>query len=246
MRLKDKVVIITGAAQGIGKAAGEMFLNEGARVIFCDIDIDTISEYVDKKQAEGFDCLAMYLNVCEKECVADVLEHIKEKYCRIDCLINNAGITQDNTLSKMTDDEWNRVIDVNLKGVFNCGQEVSRIMAEQKFGCIINVSSIVGIYGNYGQTNYAASKWGVIGMTKTWAKELGKFNIRVNAVAPGFIMTPMTDKMPDKVLEKMKDKSPLGILGNVKDIAYGMLYLASDESKYVTGTVLNIDGGTVL
>ena len=175
-----------------------------------------------------------------------MIEETVRTYGRVDILVNNAGITQDATLLKMTEKQWDLVIDVNLKGVFNCGQAAANVMVEQGSGVILNATSVVGLYGNYGQTNYAATKWGVIGMTKTWAKELGKKGVRVNAVAPGFILTPMTEKMPEKVLDMMKDKAPIKRLGMPEDIANAYLYLASDEASFVTGTVLEVSGGVVL
>ncbi|MEK7280253.1 MAG: SDR family oxidoreductase, partial [Nitrospirota bacterium] len=168
------------------------------------------------------------------------------RYGRIDVLINNAGITQDALLSKMTEEQWERVIDVNLKGVFNCIQALVDVMVSQGSGAIINTSSIVGINGNIGQVNYAATKAGVIGVTKTLAKELGKKGIRVNAVAPGFIKTPMTSGVPDKILETMKEKTPLRMLGEARDVAYAYLFLASDEARFVNGAVLCVDGGLVI
>lgn len=175
-----------------------------------------------------------------------MFETAKKYYGRVDILVNNAGITYDAKLVKMTEFEWDCVIDVNLKGVFNMGQAAAKIMMGQKSGVILNASSVVSLYGNFGQSNYAASKWGVNGLTKTWVKELGKYNIRVNAIAPGFILSPMVAKMPDKIKEMMKSKSVLKKMGKPDDIANGYTFLASDEAQYVTGTILSIDGGTVI
>lgn len=246
MRLKDKVAIITGAARGIGKATAEKFLKEGARVVICDINEEVVNKAVEDLNGISSDVIGLKVDVTNREEVGNMVKATLDKFGKIDCLVNNAGITADNTLLKLSEAEWDRVININLKGVFNCGQAVAAVMAEQGYGVILNASSVVGLYGNYGQTNYAATKWGVIGMTKTWAKELGKKGIRVNAVAPGFILTPMTEKMPEKVLEMMKDKAPLKRIGLPEDIANAYAFLASDEASFITGTVLSVDGGIVL
>lgn len=246
MRLKNKVAIITGAARGIGKATAVKFLKEGAKVVICDINEEIVNQTVEELKTISPDVIGFKVDVTNREEVDNMVKLTLEKFEKIDCLVNNAGITADNTLLKMTEDEWDRVININLKGVFNCGQAVARVMSEQGYGVILNASSVVGLYGNYGQTNYAATKWGVIGMTKTWAKELGKKGIRVNAVAPGFILTPMTEKMPEKILEMMKDKSPLKKLGMPEDIANAYAFLASDEASFITGAVISVDGGIVL
>jgi 3-oxoacyl-[acyl-carrier protein] reductase len=245
MRLKDKVAIVTGSARGIGKTTAEKFLKEGAKVVVCDINIDQVNETVTELKALG-EVEGFKVDVTSREDVDKLIAFAVEKFGRLDVMVNNAGITADNTLLKLTEAEWDRVINVNLKGVFNCGQAAAKVMADQGSGVILNASSVVGIYGNFGQTNYAATKWGVIGMTKTWAKELGKKGIRVNAVAPGFIVTPMTEKMPEKVLEMMKDKSPIKKLGYPEDIANAYAFLASEEASFITGTVLSVDGGVVL
>lgn len=246
MRLKEKVAIITGAGRGIGEFTAKRFAKEGAAVVVADLNPEDVNNVVESIKAEGGEAMAYIVNVTDRAMVNNMVKETVDKYGKIDILVNNAGITADNTLLKLTEEEWDRVINVNLKGVFNCGQAVAAVMAEKGSGVILNASSVVGIYGNFGQTNYAATKWGVIGMTKSWAKELGKKGIRVNAVAPGFIVTPMTSKMPEKVLDMMKDKSPLKTLGYPEDIANAYLFLASDEARYVTGTVLSVDGGVVL
>lgn len=246
MRLKDKVAIITGGGRGIGKTTCLRFAEEGAKVVVVATNKEDIQNVVDEVKAAGGEALGMAVDVTNREQVDQMVQDTVEKFGRVDILINNAGITADARMEKMTEEQWDRVIDVNLKGVFNCGQAAAKVMIEQKSGVIINASSLVGIYGNFGQTNYAATKWGVIGMAKSWAKELGPKGIRVNAVAPGFIMTPMTEKMPEKVLDMMKEKSPLKTLGYPEDIANAYLYLASDEARFVTGTVLSVDGGVVL
>jgi 3-oxoacyl-[acyl-carrier protein] reductase len=246
MRLKDKVAIITGSTQGIGKATAKLFAKEGAKVVICSRDTHLIEEVVDELKATGAQAIGFSVDVSNREQVDIMVSEVIKEYGKIDVLVNNAGITSDSMFKSMTEEQFDKVININLKGVFNCSQSVLPHMSEQGKGVILNASSVVGLYGNIGQTNYAATKWGVIGMTKSWAKELGRKGIRVNAVAPGFIITPMTDKVPDKVLDTMKEKSPLQKLGDVDDIAYAYLYLASDEAKYVTGTVLSVDGGLVL
>jgi len=178
--------------------------------------------------------------------VTTAVNEIVSKHKKIDILINNAGITRDASLLKMTPDQWKQVIDVNLTGVFNCTKAVAPIMVENKSGKIVNTSSVVGLYGNFGQTNYVATKSGIIGMTKVWARELGRKGINVNAVAPGFIATEMVETIPEKVIDMLKEKTPLGKLGNPEDIANAYLFLVSDEAKYITGTVLSVDGGLVL
>jgi len=246
MRLKDKVAVITGAARGIGKATALKFAKEGAKIVVTDMTLDAINETVEEAMALGAEVLAYAANVVNKDEMGKVVEDVVSKWSKIDILVNNAGITADNQLIKMPEEDFDKVIAVNLKGVYICSQAAAKVMAEQGSGVILNASSVVGVYGNFGQTNYAATKWGVIGMTKTWAKELGKKGIRVNAVAPGFILTPMVQKMPDKVLDMMRDKSPLKDLGLPEDIANAYAFLASDEARFITGTVLSVDGGVVL
>lgn len=246
MRLQGKVAIITGSARGIGKATAIKFAREGAKVVIADIVLEQVTQTAEELKALGYDAIGIKVDVTNREDVDNMIKTTVKSFGKLDCIVNNAGITADNTLLKMTEEEWDRVININLKGVFNCGQAAAKIMAEQGFGVILNASSVVGVYGNFGQTNYAATKWGVIGLTKTWAKELGKKGIRVNAVAPGFILTPMTEKMPEKVLEMMKDKAPLKSLGYPEDIANAYTFLASDEARFITGTVLSVDGGVVL
>lgn len=246
MRLNGKVAIITGSARGIGKATAEKFLKEGASVVICDISKEQVDTAVYELKSISENVVGIKVDVTNRAEVDEMVKFTLEKFGKIDCLVNNAGITADNTLLKMSEEEWDRVININLKGVFNCGQAVAKVMSDQGSGVILNATSVVGLYGNYGQTNYAATKWGVIGMTKTWAKELGKKGIRVNAVAPGFILTPMTEKMPEKVLDMMKDKAPLKRIGKPEDIANAYAFLASDEASFITGTVLSVDGGIVL
>lgn len=252
MRLKDKVALITGGAAGIGKATAELFAKEGAKVVICDVD----EERGQALAAElGDECSFYKVNVADRQAVQEWIDDVVEKYDRIDVLINNAGILRDALLVKvkegqlvgsMSEENFDLVISVNLKGVFNCAQAVAPVMINQKEGAIINATSIVGLDGNFGQTNYVATKAGVVGMTKVWARELGRHNIRVNAIAPGFILTEMVQQMPDRILDNMKQHTPLRRLGQPIDIANGYLYLASDDATYVSGTVLRIDGGIVV
>lgn len=244
MRLKGKTVMITGAGRGIGKTAALMMAAQGADLILCDIS-EEVNQAAEAARALGVKAWPLVCNVTDRHSVEATFQAALAAAGRIDALINNAGITADATMLKMTEEQWDRVIDVNLKGAFLVGQAAARAMTETG-GAIVNVASVVGLYGNFGQTNYAATKFGVIGMTKTWAKELGKYNIRVNAVAPGFIMTEMTAKMPEKVLDAMKEKSPFKRLGTPEDVANAFIFLASDEASYITGAVLSVDGGVVL
>jgi 3-oxoacyl-[acyl-carrier protein] reductase len=246
MKLKDKVAIITGSTQGIGKETAKTFAREGAKVVIAGIGEQAVKAAVEELKAAGAEVLGFEVDVTKRAQIDEMVAEVKKAWGRIDILVNNAGITADSMFRKMTEEQFDRVIDINLKGVYNCAQAVLETMIEQESGVILNSSSVVGIYGNVGQTNYAAAKWGVIGMTKTWAKELGRKGIRVNAVAPGFIMTPMTAAMPDKVLDMMKEKAPLQRLGTPEDIANAFLFLASDEASFVTGTVLSVDGGLVI
>lgn len=246
MRLKDKVAIITGSTKGIGKETAKVFAREGAKVVICGTNEALISSGVEELKEMGAEVLGFKVDVSKRAQVDEMVAGVKAAWGRIDILVNNAGITADAMFRKMTEEQFDKVININLKGVFNCAQAVLDTMLEQGSGVILNSSSVVGLYGNIGQTNYAAAKWGVIGMTKTWAKELGRKGIRVNAVAPGFIMTPMTEAVPEKVLDMMKEKAPLQRLGKPEDVANAFLYLASDEASFVTGTVLSVDGGLVI
>lgn len=246
MRLKDKVAIITGSGRGIGATTALKFAKEGAKVVVCDINTEDIDRTVNKIEALDREVIGIKIDVTSKEDVIRLIKVTLDKFKKIDILVNNAGITADARLIKMTEDQFDRVIAVNLKGTFNCGQEVAKIMIEQGNGVILNAASVVGIYGNYGQTNYSATKFGVIGMTKTWCKELSPKGIRINAVAPGFILTPMTEKMPEKVLNNMKEKTPLKRLGKPEDIANAYAFLASDEASFISGAVLEVTGGVVL
>ncbi len=246
MRLENKVTVITGAGSGIGKETALLFAKEGAKVVVADFNEKGGEETTADIKKNGGEAFFAKLDVSSREQAKQMVKITLEKYGRIDVLINNAGIVQDAFLSKMTEEQWDKVISVNLKGVFNCSQAVVEVMMNQGKGVIINTSSIVGLNGNVGQVNYAATKAGLIGMTKTLAKELGKKGVRVNAVAPGFIATPMTSNVPEKILEMMKEKTPLRRLGEAKDVAYAYLYLASDEANFVNGAVLCVDGGLII
>lgn len=247
MKLDGKVCIITGAASGIGKAASLLFAKEGAIVIACDLSEENLNLLKEENQGPGI-IEPMVLNVTDRDKVFEVVDKVYEKHGKIDVLVNNAGIIRDALLVRMNEEDWDAVINVNLKGVFNMTQAVAKIMLKQGKGSIVNTSSIVGVYGNIGQTNYSATKAGVIGMTKTWAKELARkgAQIRVNAVAPGFIKTPMTEKVPEKILQALNEKIPLGRMGEPEEVAKLYLFLASDDSSYITGQVIGIDGGLVI
>jgi 3-oxoacyl-[acyl-carrier protein] reductase len=252
MRLLDKVALITGGGSGIGKATAERFAEEGARVVICDVNEAAGNE---TSKAIGSKARFYKVNVADRGAAQEWVEAVVHEYGRIDVLINNAGILRDATLVKIKDGElvkqmpeedFDLVIDVNLKGVFNCTQAVAPVMIRQGGGVILNASSVVGLDGNFGQTNYVATKAGVIGMTKVWSRELGRYNIRVNAVAPGFIATEMVASMPEKIREGMVAHIPLGRLGQPRDIANAYLFLASDEAAYISGEVLRVDGGIVV
>jgi 3-oxoacyl-[acyl-carrier protein] reductase len=246
MRLKDKVSIITGAGRGIGQATALKFAREGARVVVSDVGQAAVDETVEKVRAEGGEALGFVVDVTSRAQIDAMVEATMARFGRIDVLVNNAGIVMDAQLRKMSDAAFDRVIDVNLKGTYNCARAVVDIMVEQGSGVILNASSIVGLYGNFGQTNYAASKFGVIGFAKTWARELGRKGIRVNAVCPGFIQTPIIASIPEKVLEGMRERVPLGRLGQPEDIANAYAFLASDEASYINGAVIEVGGGATL
>jgi len=252
MHLKDKVCLITGGAAGIGKATVIKFLSEGAKVIFCDLDGEAGSKLA---QELGQGTLFYKVNVTDRAAVQAWVDDVVEKFGRVDVLINNAGITRDGlfvkykngeVVSQMAEKDFELVVDVNLKGTFNCTQAVTPTMIKQGGGVVLNASSIVGLYGNFGQTNYAATKFGVIGMTKTWCRELGRYQIRVNAVCPGFVLTEMVQKMPEKILESLAAKTPLGRMGKPEDIAKVVGFLCSPEADYITGQVIAVDGGMTM
>jgi 3-oxoacyl-[acyl-carrier protein] reductase len=243
MRLKDKVSIITGAAQGIGLATAEKFAREGAIVVVCDLRQAGVDAAVARCRELGAQAVGFAVNVTDRAQVDAMVAAVKEQFGRIDVLINNAGITKDARLQKMSIEQFDAVVDVNLRAVFHCAQAVADTMVAQGSGAIVNASSVVGIYGNFGQTNYAATKFGVIGFTKTWSRELGPKGVRCNAVAPGFIDTPILKTMPDKVIEGMRADIPLRRLGQPEEIANVYAFLASDEASYINGTVIEVAGG---
>ncbi|WP_079507346.1 beta-ketoacyl-ACP reductase [Mesobacillus jeotgali] len=236
-RMEGKVAIVTGGARGIGRQIVETLAREGAKLIY-SLDMGN-GEY------EFSNVRHIQLNVTNRDQVAKFVEEVKNEVGQIDVLVNNAGITRDALIQKMTEDMWDAVIDVNLKGVFNLTQAVAPIMMENGKGSIVSISSVVGVYGNVGQTNYAATKAGVIGMTYTWAKEFTRKGaaVRSNAIAPGYVETEMMATVPDKVLQPIREKTPLGRLGKPQEIANAVLFLASDESSYVNGHVLEVTGG---
>lgn len=253
MRLENKVVIITGAGSGIGRETAKLFAKEGAKVAVADVDekagketVEEIIKILEQDPDSKGDAFFAKLDVSNREQARQVVQDVINIYGKVDVLINNAGIIQDDLITKMTEEEWDKVIDIDLKGPFQMTRAVIDNMIEHGIGEIINVSSIVGIYGNIGQVNYASAKAGLIGMTKSLAKELGKKGIRVNVVAPGFIHTPMTAKVPEKILETMKEKTPLKRLGEPKDVAYTLLFLASEEANFINGAIIPVDGGLII
>ena len=245
MRLENKVAIITGAARGIGLKAAEVFCREGATVIIWDV-LDEGEVAAQALRNQGYRCEFNHVSTTHVPGIEAAAHEVIDQYGRIDILINNAGITRDKTLLKMSFDEWQQVIDVNLTGVFNCTKIIVPYMVEQKSGRIICTSSINGVHGAFGQTNYAAAKAGIIGMVRSWAKELGPKGITANAVAPGFIQTAMTDAMPEEVRTHTVATIPARRIGKPDDIAYAYLYLASDEASFVNGHVLSVNGGQAL
>lgn len=244
MRLKDKVAVITGSAQGIGKAIGETFAREGANIVISDINIEPARKTSDEIKAKyNVETIAVAGNVAKFDECESLIKSSLDKFSKIDILVNNAGITKDNLVLRMSETEWDAVIAVNLKGVFNCIKAASKPMIKQREGRIINIASVVGEMGNAGQINYSASKGGVIAMTKTCAREFASRNILVNAIAPGFIRTAMTDALSGEAKKAMYDMIPLKKLGEASDVANAALFFASEESSYITGHILSVNGG---
>ena len=239
--LENKIAIITGAGRGIGKATAHQYSQEGATVIIAEFDEQSGQETANSIGGHFFKA-----DISSQKNVTSLFKYVKTKFNRLNILVNNAGILNDSTLKKMESDQFDSVMNVNLRGTYLCGKAAANIMIEQKSGVILNAASVVAHNGNFGQTNYVASKTGVIGMTKVWARELGKDGIRVNAIAPGFIQTDMTANMPEKIIRMMGDKVPLRRWGKPEEVANAYTFLASNNASYITGTVLNVDGGVVV
>lgn len=242
-QFKEKVAIITGSADGIGKATAKKFAAAGAVAVIWDVQDEKGAAVVKTIEDTGGQAKYFHVDTTQMQEVSDATSKVVGEYGTIDFLINNAGITRDASFKKMTAEQWQQVIDVNLTGVFNCTKAIAPIMLEKGFGRIVNASSVVGLYGNFGQTNYVATKAGIIGMTKTWAREFGRKGINVNAVAPGFTLTEMVAKMPENVLETMKAKVPLGRLATPEEMADAYLFLCSEYASYINGHTLSVDGG---
>lgn len=245
-RLTDRVAVVTGAGRGIGRATAIKFAAEGAQVVIADYDESSARETESFIKQNAGKASFQFVNVAEEKSVKELFKNVQDQFQKLDILVNNAGILQDATLKKLEEEQFDQVIQVNLRGVFLCSKAAAELMREQGSGVILNASSVVAHYGNFGQTNYVASKAGVIGMTKVWARELAKDGIRVNAVAPGFIKTDMTAGIPEKVLEMISNKVPLKRMGTSENIADAYCFLASDEASYINGAVLNVDGGVVV
>ncbi|MFA5150457.1 MAG: 3-oxoacyl-[acyl-carrier-protein] reductase [Candidatus Omnitrophota bacterium] len=246
MKLKDKVALITGGARGIGQAIAMTFAREGADIVVADVNLEVAQKTASEIEALGRQALALEMDVTDYAKVEPGVNKILDKFGKVDILVNNAGITKDNLILRMSQGEWDAVINVNLKGTFNCIKAVSRPMIKQRSGKIVSIASIIGLMGNAGQANYAASKAGIIALTKTVAKELASRNINANAVAPGFIQTEMTAKLSEEVKAKMLEAIPLAKLGTPQDVANVCLFLVSEEANYITGQVITVDGGMVM
>ena len=246
MELKDKVALVTGGGQGIGRVIGDNLAKSGAHVVLGDINLENAEKSAKAILANGGSASATLLNVADPENVKEVFDSIVKEFKPLDILVNNAGITKDGLFVRMKEDDWDRVLAVNLKGSFLCGQQAAKQMMKQRQGAIVNIASIVGVMGNAGQANYSASKAGLIGLTKTMARELAPRNITVNAVAPGFIDTEMTRVLDEKIRDKLIEQIPLSRLGLPEDIANSVAFLVSSRSSYITGQVLNINGGMLM
>jgi len=243
VELSGKVALVTGAAQGIGKAIALLLARNGADVVVSDINLEKAQETANEIEGMGRRSFAIKVNVADLKDVEQMVKAIVEQFGRIDILVNNAGITRDRLILRMTEEDWDAVLDVNLKGTFNCTKAAIRYMSKQRSGKIVNIASVTGEMGNPGQANYAASKAGVIGFTKTIAREFAGRGINVNAIAPGYIQTPMTDAVPEKAKEELKRMIPMERLGKPEDVAQAVLFLVSENSSYITGQVLNVNGG---
>ncbi len=241
--MKEQTALVTGAARGIGKRIATLLAERGVNVAVADIQFEEVSAVAMEMEQQGIRALALKLDVSSGEEVSAAFKKIMDEFGRLDILVNNAGITRDALILRMKEEEWESVININLKSVFLCSKEAVRIMSKQKYGRIVNVASVVAFMGNPGQANYAASKAGIIGLTKTTAKEYARRGIVSNAVAPGFILTQMTDALPDNVKEEMKNSIPAGRFGTVDDVANAVVFLSSPEAGYITGNVLHVNGG---
>ena len=246
MELKDKVALVTGGGQGIGRVIGDNLAKSGAHVVLGDINLENAEKSAKAILANGGSASAILLNVADPENVKEVFDSIVKEFKPLDILVNNAGITKDGLFVRMKEDDWDQVLAVNLKGSFLCGQQAAKQMMKQRQGTIVNIASIVGVMGNAGQANYSASKAGLIGLTKTMARELAPRNITVNAVAPGFIDTEMTRVLDEKIKDKLIEQIPLSRLGLPDDIAHSVAFLVSDRSSYITGQVMNVNGGMLM
>lgn len=246
MILDAKIALVTGAARGIGREIALALAGEGADIAICDVNQEALLQTRAEIESSGRQCLAAVVDVSDTKAAEDMVNKILDKFGGIDILINNAGITRDSLLMRMKEEDWDAVLAVNLKGAFNFTKAVSKVMVKQRSGKIVNIASIIGIMGNAGQANYAASKAGIIGLTKSTAKELASRGINANAVAPGFIKTPMTDKLTDEQKEAMLKVIPLGRFGGCKDVASAVLFLVSEASSYITGEVVRVDGGMAM
>ena len=246
MLLKDRVAMVTGGARGIGREIALLFAKEGSNIALCDVNAEVLAVTQKEIEALGRKVVTGVVDVTKSDQIDSFVQKTLDKFAKIDILVNNAGITKDGLLVRMSESDWDAVIAVNLKGAFNCTKAVSKIMMKQRDGRIVNMASIIGIMGNAGQANYAASKGGLIALTKTIAKELASRNVRANAIAPGFIQTEMTAKLPDNVKSEMLKFVPLAKFGTVQDVANLALFLASDNSSYITGQVIQVDGGMVM
>lgn len=244
--LSDKIALVTGASRGIGQSISMILAQNGAHVVCVSRNVNDVQSVADKITHQKFNASAVSCDISDSNNVTELVKDIIEKHGRIDILINNAGITRDNLLMRMSEDDWNEVVNVNLKAAFTAIKAASRSMIKQRSGRIINISSVVGLIGNAGQVNYAASKAGLIGMTKSVAREFASRGITANCIAPGYVETEMTNKLTDKVKSSLNEQIPLGRIGNVEDIAYAVAFLASDEASYITGQTLAVDGGMVM
>jgi len=244
--LKGRVAIVTGGAQGIGKSIATQLALAGANVVIADMAEEMAKSTAKEISQKGSEAVSIVVDVSSFSSVEEMVKKTLDKFGRIDILINNAGITRDALVMRMKEEDWDMVLDINLKGAFNCIKIVSPIMMKQRFGKIVNIASIVGINGNAGQANYSASKGGLIALTKTCAKELASRQINVNAVAPGFIQTSMTERLSQEVREKLSSQIPLGKIGNPDDVANAVLFLVSEKSSYITGEVIKVDGGMAM